>query len=99
MKNKQKSKSSNNNDDDIIFLLLDDSRITSKQIELFNLSKKEFINTEHPIYIIDHNYEMLIIHNEYLKNLMDKTLTLTNEQINKCLNNSYIQYLRYMLKI
>ena len=86
-----------NNDDDILLMLLDDPRITAKQIELFNLSKKEYVNTENPIYIIDHNYIMLIKHNEYLKNLMDKTLT--DEQINKCLNNSYIQYLRYMLKI
>lgn len=99
MKNKQKSKSTlqKNNDDDILLMLLDDSRITSKQIELYNLAKKEFVNIENPIYIIEHNHEMLIKHNEYLKNLMDKTLT--DEQINKCLNNSYIQYLRYMLNI
>ena len=95
-----KKNNKKNTVEDIILKLLNDSRITGKQIELYNLVINDFknIKIDDPIYIL--NNKMLVLNN--YNNYINKILTskeLGEDQIKKCLSNSYVRYMTFMLGI
>ena len=100
MGKKNNKNNKNNTVEDIILKLLNDSRITGKQIELYNLVINDFknIKIDDPIYIL--NNKMLVLNN--YNNYINKILTseeLVEDQIKKCLSNSYVKYMTDMLGI
>jgi len=93
-----KNKKTNKSSDDIMFRLLDDSRIKSRDIELYNLAISSFPNAKipDPITILENKSEALETYNLYIKKTLE-TPGLTEEQTKKCLSNSYIRYYVHML--
>lgn len=85
---------------DIMSKLLDDPRITTKQIELYNTVLKDFPNAvfDDPITILDSKINALNQYQTYLKKILE-TPELTEEQIKKCLSNSYVRYYKHMLNL
>jgi hypothetical protein len=83
---------------DITIKMLEDSRITSKDIELYNLVLQDFplAQIDNPILIYDSKLEAIQRYNNYIKRTLD-TPGLTEEQIKKCLSNSYVRYYTHML--
>lgn len=98
-KNK-KTNNSSNSSNDIILRLLDDSRINSKDIELYNLAITSFPNSkiDDPITILENKLKALETYNLYIKKTLE-TPGLTEEQIKKCLSNPYVSYYVHMLGI
>ena len=94
-KNNQK-----NTVEDIAMKLLNDSRITGKHIELYNLVTNDFknIKLDDPIYILNNKMLVLNKYNNYINKILTST-ELDEEQIKKCLSNSYVRYMTYMLGI
>jgi hypothetical protein len=83
---------------DITMKMLEDSRITSQDIELYNLVQKDFPSAQidNPIEIYDSKARALQTYNNYIKRTLE-TPGLTEEQIKKCLSNSYVRYYAHML--
>jgi len=86
--------------EDIILKLLNDSRITGKHIELYNLVTNDFknIKIDDPIYILDNKMLVLNKYNNYINQILTSK-ELDEEQIKKCLSNSYVRYMTCMLGI
>lgn len=90
---------------DIFLELLNDSRVSSKHIELYNLASQDYASSkiEDPIYILDNMQIMLQKYNRYISSILNeidqKKDILTQEQIIKCIDNSYTRYLTIILNI
>ena len=84
--------------EDITLRMLEDSRITGKHIELYNLVLKDFPSAqiENPIEILNSKAKALQTYNNYIQRTLE-TPGLTPEQIKKCLSNSYVRYYAWML--
>ncbi len=96
-KNKRTTKSSKSSDD-IVIRLLEDSRIKAVDIELYNLAISEFSNAkiDDPIKVLDNKLAALETYNQYIKKTLE-TPGLSEEQIKKCLSNSWVRYYVHML--
>ena len=83
---------------DITIRLLEDPRITSKDIELYNLVLEEFPNSQidDPITVLKSKINALQTYNNYIKRTLN-TSGLTDEQIKKYLSNSYVRYYAHIL--
>jgi len=85
---------------DITIKMLEDPRITSKDIELYNLVLQDFPSAQidNPISIYDSKVAALQTYNNYIKRTLE-TPSLTPDQIKKCLSNSYVRYYSHMLEL
>jgi hypothetical protein len=83
---------------DITIKMLEDPRITTKDIELYNLVLQDFPSSQinDPISIYNSKTAALETYNKYIKITLE-TPGLTEEQIKKCLLNSYVRYYTHML--
>lgn len=96
-KNKNK-KTTKSYSDDIMFRLLDDSRIKAVDIELYNSAIATFPNAkiDDPIQVLDNKLAALETYNQYIKKTLE-TPGLSEDQIKKCLSNSWVRYYVHML--
>ena len=96
----KKNKQQNNQDKmvDLTMRFLEDSRISAKDIELFNLAQKDFPSAQidDPITVYDSKLAALQTYNNYIKRTLD-TPGLSEDQIKKCLSNSYVRYYTHIL--
>lgn len=98
-KNKNKNKNTNTSNQVCIMMkLLEDKRITPKDIQLYSLVTNDFPNAKihDPISILDSKMDALNSYNSYVKNTLERP-ELTEDQIKKCLSNSYVRYYTHML--
>ena len=96
----KKNKNKNKLNEDITFKLLNDSRVTSDNIKFYNQAVLDFpnIKVSDPITILNDEKHYLILYNNYLEKTL-LTPNLTKDQMEKCLLNSYVLYMRNVLKI
>jgi len=90
-------------EEDITIRLLNDSRITSKHIELFNLAKYNYSNgnIDDPIFILDNLDNSLKKYNNYMNIILNKIKTenIDRDDSLQLINNSYTIYIRHILDI
>jgi len=90
-------------EEDITIRLLNDSRITSKHIELFNLAKNNYSNgnIDDPIFILDNLDNSLKKYNNYMNIILNKIKTenIDRDDSLQLINNSYTIYIRHILDI
>ena len=98
MGKKTKNQLKDDNSLDLTMRLLEDLRINGKDIELYNLAVKDFPNAKihDPISVLEFKIDALDSYNNYIKKTLE-TPGLTEEQIKKCLLNSYVRYYTHML--